>query len=187
MKHKSEKDERFDSIYRTYAEDVYRACLYLSRNEDLAQEVTQQAFVNFYERFEKTKPECVKAYLIRAAQNLMKNYYRDNKKFAENDDEGNVAIPENLATESVEEQYFQEDARMVKQKLTEEILADLKESHEGWYEILHMMYLQDMDHDQIAAKLDITKDVLYSRLRRAKVWVQKKYKIEFENIKKEYP
>ena len=54
MEYESTKEEKFDSIYRSYAKDVYRACLHISQNEDLAQEMTQQAFVNFYERFETT-------------------------------------------------------------------------------------------------------------------------------------
>lgn len=182
MEYKSTKEELFDSIYRTYVEDVYRACLYISKNEDLSQEVTQQAFVNYYERFEKVKPECLKAYLIQAAKNLMKNYYRDNRRFVENDENVELPISDSLACESVEDQYIQAEERSAKQKLTWEILEDLKEGHENWYDILYMKYYKDMDYDEIATELNITKDVLYSRIRRAKVWLQKNYRIEFDNI-----
>ena len=49
-----------------------------------------------------------------------------------------------------------------------------------------MMYYRNMNHDQIAEELNLTKDALYSRLRRTKAWIQQNYKEEFENIKKEY-
>lgn len=186
MEYKSEKDKLFDSIYRTYEADVYRACLYISRDQYLSQDVTQQAFLNFYERFEETQPQCIKAYLIQSAKNLLKNHYRDNKRFVENDENGDIPFADDLTTESIEEQYIEEEARIMKRKLTDEILVDLKESHESWYEILYMMYYRDMNHDQIVTELEISKEVLYSRLRRAKVWIQKNYKIEFEDMESDY-
>ena len=61
MEQKMTKDEMFDSIYRSCAVEVYNACLRVAKSEDLAQEMTQQAFVNFYERFEKVNPESAKS------------------------------------------------------------------------------------------------------------------------------
>lgn len=185
VEYKSTKEEMFDSIYREHAEDVYRACLYMSKNEDLAQEMTQQAFVNYYERFEKTKPECIKAYLIQSAKNLIKNYYRDNKKIVENDEEGEMPEAESLVVEGVEEQYIEDETREIKRRLTDEILRDVKEYNEGWYNILYMLYFEDKSYTDIMSELNVEKDVMYSRIRRAKAWIQKKYKLQFENMKKE--
>ena len=182
MEFKSTKEELFDGIYRAYVEDVYKACLYMTKNEDLSQEMTQQAFVNYYERFEKVKPDYIKAYLVQSAKNLIKNYYRDNSKFVENDENGDIPISENLTCESVEDQYIDREKREAKQKLTREILADLKRGHKNWYDILYMKYFQDMDYDEIAIELGVTKDVLYSRIRRTKRWLQEKYGIEVYNI-----
>lgn len=182
MEFKSTKEELFDGIYRTYVEDVYKACLYMTKNEDLSQEMTQQAFVNYYERFEQVKPDYIKAYLVQSAKNLIKNYYRDNSKFVENDENGDIPVPESLACESVEAQYIDREKRQEKQKLTREILEDLKRGHKNWYDILYMKYFQDMDYDEIATELDVTKDVLYCRIRRTKKWLQEKYGVEVYNI-----
>ena len=79
MEYKSTKEEMFESIYRSYEDDVYRACLHLAFDEDLARDMTHQAFVNFYERFDTLEIECVKAYLIRSARNQtkrMKNFQK---------------------------------------------------------------------------------------------------------------
>lgn len=185
MEYQSTKEERFDSIYRAYVEDVYRACLYMTKNEDLSQEMTQQAFVNYYERFEVTKPECVKAYLIQSAKNLIKNYYRDNKKIVENDENGDLPFATEMVTGSVEEQCIEEETRELRQKLTVEILTDLKENHEIWYEILYMLYFRDMSYEDITEELNVSKDALYSRIRRAKVWIQKNYQVKFDDLQKE--
>lgn len=179
MEYKSKKEELFDNIFRMYVEDVYHACLYVSRNEDLAQEVTQQAFVNFYERFEEVKPECVKAYLIRAARNLMNNYYRDHKKFVENDENGELPGTEKLIEESVEERYIAAEEQEARTDLLKRILEELKENHEGWYDVIYRLYVQEMDSDAIAEELNVSKDVIYTRTRRAKTWIKKNYQIDF--------
>lgn len=186
MEQKSTKEEKFESIYRVYEKEVYRACLHISYNEDLAQEMTQQAFVNFYERMDRVKEECAKAYLVRSARNLMYNYFRDTKRemgIEEDDDDKEENPPQiDLAMDSVEDQYFEELQKSMKTDLTNEILAQLKEHHETWYEIIYKLFFLEMSHDEIADGLNVTKEVLYSRLHRAKLWIQKNYKENFDKI-----
>ena len=103
MEQKMTKDEMFDSIYRSCAVEVYNACLRVAKSEDLAQEMTQQAFVNFYERFEKVNPESAKSYLIRSAKNLLFNYFRDTKREVQDEEGAEVLLRKEHATESLEE------------------------------------------------------------------------------------
>ena len=108
MNYEGTKEEKFESIYCSYERDVYRACLHITMDEDLALDMTQQAFVNFYERFETLKVECVKAYLIQSAKNLTYNYFRKlNRELlpSEEDEELSVLEP---AIESTEELYFED-------------------------------------------------------------------------------
>ena len=182
MECKSTKDEMFEDIYASYEKDVYRACLHLSGDEALAADMTQQAFVNFYERFEITKVENAKAYLIRSARNLMYNYYRDTRREWKPTEEEEGVLETTLVTEGVEKMYFEDVQRAMAKELSDEIMEDLKAHHESWYEILHMLIFLEMNHDEIAEKLGITKDVLYSRLHRAKMWIQKNYKENFDTM-----
>ena len=190
MKCKSTKDERFDSIYRSCALDVYHACLHFTNDDNLAEEVTQQAFVNFYERLDKMgpdwEPQHLKAYLIHSAKNLACNYYRSANREVPDIDEEDAEDAPRLArpgeiVESAEDSYFREREKALAKKLSDDILADLKESHESWYDVFHMMYYSDKTHDEISEELGITKDVLYSRLHRAKRWIHKNYKEKFDD------
>lgn len=183
MKHKSTKEESFDSIYESYAVDVYHACLYLTSDESLAEEMTQQAFVNFYESKEEVKPECVRAYLIRAARNLIFNYYRHAKYETLEEKDDDETTKREPATASLEEDYIRDFCKELEAELSADILADLKEHHDGWYQIMHMMFYEEKSHDTIAAELGITKEILYSRLHRAKLWIRKKYETRFQNIR----
>lgn len=180
MKHELTKEEMFESIYRSCEEDVYRACLHLTMEEDLACEMTQQAFVNFYERFDTLEVDSAKAYLIGSARNLVYNYYRKTRRELKLDDEEFQKIEP--TTESVEEQYFEDIRKMMIKGLTNEILMDLKECHETWYEIIYRMFFRDMTHEEIAIELGVTKEVVYSRLHRAKLWIQKNYKENFDKV-----
>lgn len=182
MEYESTKEERFESIYRSYEADVYRACLHLAQDEYLAEEMTQQAFVNFYERFDTLEIECVKGYLIQSAKNLIYNYYRDTQKEWKPDEEEEELLEMNLITGSVEDQYFDEMKKALAKELTDEILAGLKEHNEGWYDMIYKMFILDMSHEEISQELGVTKEVLYSRLHRAKLWIQKNYKENFKKI-----
>lgn len=183
MECKSTKDEKFEDIYQSYFKDVYRACLHLTEGDEvLAADMTQQAFVNFYERFETTKVECAKAYLIRSARNLLYNHYRDTRREWMPTEEEEGVLETTLYAEGVEEQYFEDVQRILAKELSDEIMNDLKAHHEPWYEILHMLIFLEMSHDKIAEKLEITKDVLYSRLHRAKLWIQKNYRENFDKM-----
>lgn len=71
MEYRSRKEEEFDNIYRLYANDIYRVCLHFTRDEDLAQDIMQRVFVEFYDYFETVSPDCVFAYLVRAVKNLV--------------------------------------------------------------------------------------------------------------------
>lgn len=183
MEQKLTKDEMFDSIYRSCAIDVFHVCLYIAKDEELAEEMTQQAFVNFYERFESVKLECARAYIVRSAKNLLLNYYRDTKREVQDDWDAKVLPSKEQVTESIEEDYLRREKEASEEKFSAKILADLQKNRPNWYDIIYRIFYLDMSHDEIAEEMGITKEVLYSRLRRAKVWLRKRYEEEFEDIK----
>lgn len=77
MKHKTTKEEKFEVVYQSYADEVYRVCLWFTRDEEKAQEIAQQTFVNFYEYFEEVSPECWLAYLVCTAKDLSCAHQKD--------------------------------------------------------------------------------------------------------------
>ena len=49
MEYRSEKERKFEIVYRSYADDVYRACLYLTKDQKVAQDIAEQVFIEFYD------------------------------------------------------------------------------------------------------------------------------------------
>lgn len=182
MKCDSTKEEIFDSIYRSYVDDIYRVCLYFVKDAYLAQDITQQTFLNFYEHFENVKPEFMRAYLIRTAKNMIYNHQRDLKYETGKDDDVLQALQEELMTESLEEQYFREKQETMERELSGDILTGLHEKKQSWYEIFMMRYFSDKTSGEISNELGITEETLYSRIYRAKRWIRKHYEKEFSEI-----
>lgn len=185
MKYESTKEEVFGNIYRSYKKEIYHTVLMMVSDSELAYDLTHQAFVNFYKRMDEVEihPECYKHYIMNAACNLAKNHFRSKgKEFSLDEIANDKMYHPNLVDESMEERYIREEQIEVKSKLTKEILADLKENNKGWYDMIQMMFFEEKDHDEIADELGITKEVLYSRLYRAKGFIRKKYKVRFEEI-----
>lgn len=182
MENKQTKEEMFDSIYRSCGRDVYHAALHITKDPDISYDVTQQAFVNFYKRMDQVNPKCAKHYIINSAMNLANNYLRDTKKEIKSEmSEEEVSFAQ-LISDTLEEQYFNQLKREMELLFTTKILDDLKRKHDNWYQIIHLMFFMGKNHDEISKELGISKDVLYSRLHRAKTWIRKKYKEDFDLI-----
>lgn len=76
-----------EKIYRIYFEDVYRFLLSLSKNKEVAQDITSETFlkvINNSNKIEKTRN--IKAYIFTIAKNTYINYYNKNKIMMSTDD-----------------------------------------------------------------------------------------------------
>ena len=70
---KAMKWERYEQVYRTYANNVYRVCLHYSQDKQKAADDTERVFVEFYDEFEDAESDELFALLIRKAKNLAVN------------------------------------------------------------------------------------------------------------------
>ena len=70
---KTTKWERYERIYRMYADNVYKVCLYYSKDKKKAADDTERVFVEFYDEFENVESDQLFALLIRKAKNMAVN------------------------------------------------------------------------------------------------------------------
>lgn len=72
-----------DKIYKEYFETVYKYLLYLSHNEDLSEELTQETFYKAIKKINQFRAECkISTWLIKIAKNL---YFDELKKSKKNE------------------------------------------------------------------------------------------------------
>lgn len=56
--------EQYENVYRKYADDVYKVSLYLTRQPQIAQDLTKQAFENLYKELDDVEETYIFGYLI---------------------------------------------------------------------------------------------------------------------------
>lgn len=181
MEHQMNKEEKFESIYRTYETDVFRLSMYFTKNEQAARDIVQKVFFEFYLHLDNINLEHARGYLFRSARNMAYNLTRDNKHRAQ-DEELEILDEIKRTSISVEDAYVQKEQKARTKELYESIMERMREKNPSWYEALHLVYCMEMPQDEVAEELGISKEVLYSRLHRAKKWIQKNYKEEYEKV-----
>lgn len=178
------KDEMFEEIYRTYQHDVYKISLYYTNDEYIAQDIAQKSFYKFYLHFENinyTDQESVRSYLLRSARNLSYNWLRDMKREHEGDYIDNM--PEDRAVlASAEDEYIKKEKERIRKEFVGEILLQMREENESWYDIINLIFCLNKTHEQAAKELGMSRDVLYNKLYRAKHWIRRRYEEEFKKL-----
>jgi len=73
----------FESVYRTYAADVYRFALWMTGNVAQAEDVTSETFIRAWTSPKKIRTETLKAYLLTIARNCALEQGRRQKRRGE--------------------------------------------------------------------------------------------------------
>lgn len=177
MQKDTTKEEKFEEIYRIYENEVFKISRYYTNDEYTAHDITQKAFCKLFQHFDNVNLDCVRAYLLRTARNLSFNWLRDMKH-----EQGDYIdnIPEESAIlHSAEDEYILDESAQERKQFASEILHRVREENESWYDILHLIYIMDKSHDEVARELGMSRDVLYSKLYRAKKWIQRHFEDEY--------
>jgi len=69
----------FGKLFELLWEDIYIFAKSLLMNEDVAKDIVQDVWIDYWERREKIKNDDIKAYLFQATRFKIYNYFRDNK------------------------------------------------------------------------------------------------------------
>lgn len=166
------RNERFEICFREYRNLMMRIVMDRTGDYQAAQEICQHVFMMFYKNMDKVAPGMAKAWLIRCTQNACIDYLRNSmvRKEVLSDislsEAGNILPSE--SSDPCEES-------VINQELAGEILRDVREVNERWYEVLMLHCIQGMTHEEAAEALHISRTVLRARLYRARAYVRKHY------------
>ena len=175
--------KKLAEIYGDYKDDIYRVCLYFTKDQFVAQELAQQVFFNLYQHIDQIEMDGVRGYLIRSARNVCFNYFRD-MKYEEAKGSWETLSEDSATIISVEEIYFRNEEKHQRKTLSKNILERLQQENMDWYIAMNMTYCLGKPHDVVADELGISKDALYSLIYRAKKWIRKHYESEYDDIMK---
>lgn len=167
QKRKGEKT--FTEIYERYAGLVLKSVMAQTCDIELAAEICQQTFVNFYQHMDTVDLDFAKAWLLHVAKNLLIDYWRKastRKEILEVEAFGNYV--RGPAAADMEKQSTDKIFLC-------NVLEDLKQENELWYEVIEHICILEESYEEAAKQLGITPAVLRARLYRARRYIQNKY------------
>ncbi len=172
-----EKRAKFEMFYRKNEHDMYKVALYFTQQDQAAMEITQKAFYHLYLRFENVDPRFMRTYVSRTIRNMTYNWTRDNKIAKE----GNIEdYYEDLIVEGMDEIYIRKEEKETARALATSLMSALYEKNTRWYETVMDVYYLNISQEKVAQNEGVAKDVISSRLYRAKQWLRQNYREEYD-------
>jgi RNA polymerase sigma factor (sigma-70 family) len=171
----------FDKVYEENISTAYRTALYYSEDENVAEEITQEVFLKLYISRENINTEAVSAWLVTTAKNMVRNHKRDcwhevpkGDIFEDEDSDLLVSSTEEDIMTILHDKEYHE--------FVEKIFGDLYHMNERWYDAITITYLLEKPQKEVAENMGVSLEVLHSMLYRAKKWIQRKYREEYDRL-----
>ncbi len=149
--------KQVEALYNTYFHDVFLFVMSLSKNEDVAEEITQETFFKAMKSLSKFKGDCdVRVWLCQIAKNTYYNYCTRHKQVCVDE------IPETASTVSLTDQL--EDAQQ-----TMKIHHILHELGDPYKEVFTLRVFGELSFRQIAEVFSKTESWARVTFHRAKL------------------
>lgn len=169
------KNERFTEAYKKYRKLIMKIAYDRLGDTFLAEEISQQVFTSFYEHMDTLEDKSIKPWLMIATRNALIDYIR--KQNIRKDKAASLYLDAAARVPENEEAVVE---RIENGKLTFQILEDLREKNRDWYEVVMAICVNDMSQREAAEYLRMTPQVLNAKLYRAKQYIRRKYKKEYQ-------
>ena len=164
----------FEEIYREYFRDVYLYILGISKNEQIAEDVTQDTFFKAMKAIDDFHGECdIRVWLCQIAKNEYFSFLRKQKKVvhigSESEEQWEMQISNSLnksGEKSIERQ-------IVDQETAELIHQILHEMQEPYKEVFHLRVFGELSFQQIGKIFGKTENWACVTYHRAKMKIQK--------------
>lgn len=170
----SEQDDRFRSLYQKYYWRVVRFYVRAFRfSEEDAEELTQEAFLRFYEAMDEYRGDAEWAFFETIARNVAYNRIRSTKTRKRSGQTVDIDDPQAVGNQPLAPEgpdYAERQHAAARRRQLYDAIAGLPS---GQRECVQL-WLDDFKYDEIATALRISMDAVKSRLRDAKKQLRSK-------------
>ncbi|MGI6707494.1 MAG: RNA polymerase sigma factor [Clostridia bacterium] len=161
--------EAFRILYDMYKERVFRTAWSILKNEHMAQDVTQETFIQVFYKMDQLKSyDYFEGWLFRIAINLCMTYIRKNSRYKLAWDEELVQKIEEKNTSILPEDYY------FSKELQREVMEMVYELPIKQRIPIILYYYNDMSIRDIATAMNTSEGTIKSRLSRSKQALRKK-------------
>lgn len=150
----------FEEIYNRYMKDVYKYILALSRNPDIAEEITQETFFKALKNIKSFKGECkISVWLCQIAKNTYYSYCAKEKRRSEH---------------TQEEIYFYFEDEVAERDMAFELHKRLHSLPEPYKEVFSLRVFGELPFSKIAELFGKTESWARVTYHRAKLKMEEK-------------
>ncbi|MCA9403923.1 MAG: sigma-70 family RNA polymerase sigma factor [Candidatus Omnitrophica bacterium] len=152
----------FEEVYKAYSRFVYNVALRMCRNNEIAQDVTQDVFITVYDKFDKFRFESsFKTWVYRITVNTSINTLKKGSKMRDKsvsfDDQYDYGQP----ADSLPEKIQREEQAALIDRLLGYLNTDQRTC-------IVLRNIEGLSYEEIAAALKIPINTVRSRLKRAR-------------------
>lgn len=156
--------EPIEKIYESYYKDVYHFVLALSRNDHVAEDITQETFMKAIKAIDHFKGNCdVRVWLCQIAKNLFYTYRKKQNRQVDNAEE--AVAGKACQTDIVKDMVDKEQAIRI-----HHIVHSLEEPYK---EVFHLRVFGELPFKEIAAIFGKTESWARVTYHRARVLIMK--------------
>lgn len=171
----------FEAVYDKYKDLIFQTAFLYLKEWYGAEDIMQETFLRYYIYMEHTRVENTKSWLLTTAKNIALNYIRGKRRST------SVEVTEEEEPlfgleQSTEEVFFDKLWRREVIRSADTILEVLYRKNRKWYDAVTLVYCMEKPQKEVAECLDMSLESLYSMLYRAKNWVKKHYREEYDHI-----
>ncbi len=146
-------EDKFLKFVHKHKAQVYQNALYLLRNREDAEDITQETFIKAWEYRAKLRPKTARAWLLKCTQNLCFNLLK-RQKFQEPLTEGDEAELETLMHTHSAQSNPSPDEIVIQRELKESVHCAISKLPPDMRAVIIMRELDGMSFKEIAEVLE---------------------------------
>lgn len=174
-------NREFDEIYGKYKNLVLKAAYTYSGNLDVAEDITQNTFLQLYIFYDDMNHSNIKSWLYTTAKNFALNYRKKAKREVLEEGVNDDSIIQDFV-ESAEDEVMEGLLDMDRSELHERIFQALLNRNRRWYDAIMLSYYMEIPQTKVAEEMGVSVEVLHSLLHRAKDWIKKTFGVEYDEL-----
>ena len=165
--------ESFERIINTYKNYVFAIILNFIKDNEEAQNISQEVFLQVYVSLPNFKEDNFKAWISRITTNKSIDYLRRKRSRVK---EVEIEKLEGLDLPYERKQDDQPELLLINKENKEEIKREIENLPEIYRESINKFYFEEKSYEQIALDQGVSKKTIESRLYRARLLLKKNWR-----------
>ncbi len=163
----SDKRQRFEAEVLPHLDAAYNLARWLLRDEELAQDIVQDAFLRAFQYFDSLRPGSARPWLLGIVRNVCNTWFVQHQRNADLYDSSEDALAE-LPSLDAHGQAQTPETLLLRALERAEVNAALASLPTVFREVLVLREIEELSYQELASVLQVPQGTVMSRLSRAR-------------------